>query len=142
MINFVRCAASVRASEITKQKLLRLGAAAVLGIGALAAASGAQAANTGITALVIQKTGLAFGGCSIPGIGTYTFYQGYATDSVDPTNPLNSMITDIALAPKDANGNVGLYFNVQFVVPTNLANFNGKLVADWPNRGGPQSGSL
>ena len=142
MIDCVRSSASVRVSETTKQKLLQLGVAAVLGIGALAAASGAQAANTGITAIVVQSTGLAFGGCSIPGIGTYTYYQGYATDSVDPTNPLNSMITDISLAPKDSNGNVGLYFNFQMVLPTNLANFNGKIVADWPNRSSAEAGSL
>ncbi len=63
------------------------------------------------------------------------------TDSIDPANPLNSMITDISLAPKDSNGNVGVYFNFQMVLPTNLANFNGKLVADWPNRSSSRIGN-
>ena len=141
MIDFVRCAAFVQTSETTKQKLLRLGVAALLGLGAVAGASAAQAANTGISAVVIQKTGLAFGGCSIGNIGTFTYYQGYATDSIDPTNPLNTGITDIALAPKDANGNVSVYVNFQVVLPTNLANFTGRLVADWPNRSGSQIGN-
>ena len=142
MIDLARRATFAREHQATGNKLLKLGSACLLGLSLIASASSAQAANTGITAIVVQKTGLAFGGCSIPGIGTYTFYQGYATDSVDPNNALNSMITDISLAPKDANGNVGLYFNFQIVVPTNLANFNGKIVADWPNRGGPQAGQL
>ena len=75
--------------------MLRLGAAAVLGIGALAAASGAQAAGTGITAVVMQKTGLAFGGCSIGSIGTFTLLPRLCADSIDPTNALNTVITDM-----------------------------------------------
>ena len=50
MIDCVRSSASVRVSETTKQKLLQLGVAAVLGIGALGVTSSAQAAGGGITA--------------------------------------------------------------------------------------------
>ena len=43
MIDIARGAASVHTSETIKHKLLRLGVVGLLGIGALAAASGAQA---------------------------------------------------------------------------------------------------
>ena len=135
-----------RASQATKRKFSQFsaaafGAAALIGLGAVMAPPAAQAAGTGITAVVIQKTGLAFGGCSIGNVGTYTYYQGYATDTIDPANALNTGITDIGLAPKDSNGYVDVYFNFQIIVPTNLANFSGRLVADWPNRSSATVGS-
>lgn len=135
-----------RASQATKRKFSQFsaaafGAAALIGLGAVMAPPAAQAAGTGITAVVIQKTGLAFGGCSIGNVGTYTYYQGYATDTIDPANALNTGITDIGLAPKNSNGYVDVYFNFQIIVPTNLANFSGRLVADWPNRSSATVGS-
>jgi hypothetical protein len=134
-----RAAATACVPETTiKQKLLRLGIAGLVAIGLAAGATAAQAAGTGITAVVVQKTGVAFGGCSIGSIGTFTYYQGYATDTIDPKNALNTGITDIGLAPTDSNGYVDVFFNFQIVVPTNLANFAGRLVADWPNRSGSQ----
>jgi hypothetical protein len=134
MIDIARCAASVHTSETIKHKLLRLGVVGLLGIGALAAASGAQAASTGITQVTIQKSGVAFGGCSIGNIGTFNYVQGYALDVIDPANPLNTVITDIGNAQKDANGYVDVLFNFYIVLPTNLANGNGKIIADIPNR--------
>ncbi len=53
MIAIARRATSVRASQSTKQKLLRLGIAGLVGVGAMAGASAAQAASTGITQVVI-----------------------------------------------------------------------------------------
>ena len=92
------------------------------------------AASTGITQVTIQKSGVAFGGCSIGNIGTFNYVQGYALDVIDPANALNAAITDIQNAQKDANGLVDVLFNFYIVLPTNLANGNGKIIADIPNR--------
>src|ERR1700691_458056 len=138
MSDIARGAALARARQSTKHKLLRLGIAAVLGTGALAAASTAQAGSTGITQVVIQKTATAFGGCTIGNVGTFTVVQGYALDVIDPNNELNEPITDIQLAKRDANGYVDVLFNFYIILPSNLANFNGKIVADIPNRSGKE----
>ena len=136
MIAIARRATSVRASQSTKQKLLRLGIAGLVGVGAMAGASAAQAASTGITQVVIQSTGPAFGGCTIGSVGTFNVVKGYAVDVIDPSNPLNAVITDIQNAQKDANGLVDAVFNFYIILPSNLANGNGKIIADIPNRSG------
>ena len=138
VINTASGAAFARASYAITQKLSRLGIAGLLGIGAFAGATGAQAANTGITQVVIQTppNTLAFGGNSCGKAGTFYLVQGYAMDTIDPANPLNTGITDIALAPKDTNGYVDLYFNFAIILPTNPANFTGRVISDIPNRSG------
>ncbi len=60
---------------------------------------------------------------------------------IDPANPLNAVIIDIANAQKDANGMVEVMFNFDIVYPTTLANGNGKIIADIPNRSGSTLGS-
>ena len=136
MIGIARCATSKHAFESIKHKLLRLSIAGLLGAGVIASTSAAQAAGTGVTSVTITGSGLAFGGCSVGNIGTYSFARGWAIDTIDPANPLNTVIVDIANAQKDANGMVEVMFNFDIVYPTNLANGNGKVIADIPNRGG------
>jgi hypothetical protein len=121
---------------------LRLGFAGLLGIGALVTVFAAQASATGITKVVIQSSGVAFGGCSIGDVGTYTVIKGYAFDAIDPRNPQNTVIHDIASAAGDSNGDVEVVFNFYMIVPTNLANGNGKLVFEFPNRGTKTIGSI
>ena len=56
-------------------------------------------------------------GTSTPGAATsYTVYTGRSFGSLDPTTPDNSIITDIALAPKNA-GKVEYVANFQIVTP-------------------------
>jgi hypothetical protein len=136
MFGIARCATSNRAFGSIKHKLLRLGIAGLLGAGAVAVASTAQAAGTGVTSVTVTGSGTAFGGCSIGSVGTYSFARGWAIDVIDPANPLNAVIIDIANAQKDSNGMVEVMFNFDIVYPTNLANGNGKVIADIPNRGG------
>jgi hypothetical protein len=133
-----RRALRLRTTQSSLDKQLRIGLAGLFAIGVLMAASGAQAAGTGITQVVIQTppNTLAFGGNSCGNVGTFNLVQGYAMDTIDPANPLNTGITDIALAPKDANGYVDVYFNFAIILPTKLSNFTGKIIADIPNRSG------
>jgi len=142
MTDTARGATLVRAPQSTKRKLLRLGIAGILGTGALAVAAVAQAGTTGIQKVTILSTGLAFGGYSFADIGTYTVIKGYALDAVNPTDPKNSLITDINLAPRDANGNVDILLNFYMIIPTNLANGNGKILYEPPNRGSKQFGAM
>ena len=75
-------------------------------------------------------------GSSIPGAATsYTVYQGRIFGSLAPTNPLNSVITDINLAPT-TGGLVNYIANFQIVTPTNPAARSGLLIHGVPNRGG------
>jgi hypothetical protein len=136
MIGIARGAASVRALDSINHKLRRLGIAGLLGAGLVAATSAAQAAGTGVTSVTITGSGSAFGGCSIGSVGTFSFARGWAIDVIDPANPLNAVIIDIAHAQKDANGFVEVMFNFDIVYPTNLANGNGKVISDIPNRSG------
>jgi Alpha/beta hydrolase domain/FG-GAP-like repeat len=126
----------------TIRNLMRLGTASLLAAGAVAAASTAQAGTTGIQKVTILSSGPAFGGYSFGGVGTYTVIKGYALDAVNPTDPKNALITDINLAPRDANGNVDILFNFYMIIPTNLANGNGKVMYEPPNRGGKQFGAM
>jgi hypothetical protein len=89
--------------EFTKRRLLQLGIASALATGIVAAASVADARTTQIT---IRSDGIAFGGHSFPGVGQYEVITGIATGEVDPSNSQNAVITDITLAPRNANGHV------------------------------------
>ena len=142
MINSARDAASKRVYGSIKRKLFGLGIAGLVGIGAVATAPAAHAvAGTGITAVTVLSSGTAFGGCPIGSVGTFSFMRGWAVETIDPANPLNTPIIDIANAQKDSNGFVDVLFNFDIIYPTNLANGNGKIIADIPNRDGSTLGS-
>ena len=49
---------------------------------------------------------IAFGGASFGNVGSYEKIQGRAFGELDPANPLNAVITDITLAPRNARGMV------------------------------------
>jgi hypothetical protein len=135
MIGIARGSTSNRSFESIKHKLVRVGlVAGLLGAGAVAAASTAQAAGTGITSVTILSSGPAFGGCSIGSVGTFSFVRGWAVDTIDPANPLNTPIVDIQNAQKDANGMVEVMFNFDIIYPTDLTKGNGKVIAEIPNR--------
>ena len=84
----------------------------------------------------------------IPGTTTagpstsYTIYQGRIFGLLDPTNSLNSIITDLSLASwsgfpsAGANGQAQYVANFQIVTPTNAAQRSGLMIQEVPNRGG------
>ena len=49
---------------------------------------------------------IAFGGASFGTVGSYEKIQGRAFGELDPASSLNAVITDIALAPRNARGMV------------------------------------
>ena len=108
--------------------------------GALAVALGlslpAQARITKIELNPLQAQNPAYAGMSFGSVGTYEKISGIATGEVDPADPKNAVIVDIAFAPKNANGKVEYAVNFVIVKPTDLSKGNHKLLAFLPNRGG------
>src|SRR5262245_28718368 len=132
MIDLTRGAPVAHASLSTKCQLLRLCGACLVATGVLTAASIAQARITQIT---ILTRGTAFGGYSFPIIGQYEFITGVATGEVNPSNPQNAVITDIQLAPRNANGSVSYQHNFYILKPLDLSHGNRKMMDEPPNRG-------
>ena len=122
-----------RAPQSTKRRLSSLGIATLLATTALSLAPDAHAKTTRIQ--ILNRT-IAFGGYSFPGVGQYEVITGIAFGEVNPTNPQNSLITDIQLAPKNANGNVEYQHNFYILKPLDLNKGNRKMMYEPPNRGG------
>jgi len=95
MFDVKRDARSAPAAEFASRRMLQLGVASLVTAGMLAGASVADARTTRIQ---ILSRVAAFGGYSFPGVGQYEVIRGIATGEVDPNDPKNAVITDIARA--------------------------------------------
>src|SRR5271170_8034485 len=109
-------------------------ALAVAGVALLGLAPGASAR---VTRLNITSTAPAFGGASFGSAGTYEVVTGTFTGAVDPNDPRNSVITDIARGPKNPDGTVSYSADFQVIRPTVLSQGAHRVMYDLPNRGGP-----
>ena len=90
-----------------------------------------------VTRIVVDtRTSPAFAGASYGSAGQYETIAGRAFGELDPGDPHNTIITDIALAPKNANGKVEYMATFFLVKPINTALSSGLLWQDVPNRGG------
>jgi hypothetical protein len=107
---------------------------ALLGISFL---GGAPNAGARVTSLTINDRQSAFSGANFGSVGTYEVITGTFTDEVDPDDPHNAVIVDIANGPKNANGTVSFTADFQIIKPTNLANSAHRVIYDMPNRGNP-----
>jgi hypothetical protein len=106
--------------------------------GVLAAAgvlAGPPAAHARITQIDITSQTPAFGGTSFAGVGPYDNIVGIAHGEVDPDDPLNAVITDIALAPRNARGMVEYSMDFSIFVPHDPSKGNHTLLYDVVNRG-------
>ncbi len=65
----------------------------------------------------------------------YQTFQGRIFGELDPTDPHDAVIQDIALAPKDANGKVTYIATFALTTPLNPAQSNGLLIYEVSNRG-------
>ena len=77
----------------------------------------------------------AFGGASFGLAGQYEQLDGTAYGEVDPNDPANTVIQDIALAPRNDHGMVSYSMDVSILKPVNLAKGNHVLLYDVVNRG-------
>src|SRR5215813_4446953 len=115
-----------------RNAVLHLSIAAAVAAGLLGGASVADARTTKIQILTHTT---AFGGYSFPGVGQYEVITGIATGEVNPNDARNSVITDIALAPKLPDGNVQYQHNFYILKPLDLSKGNHKMMYEPPNRG-------
>ncbi len=103
-------------------------AAALVAIAAPAAAR--------ITALEITHTEHpALGGAAFGAVGQYEWLTGTARGELDPADPANAAIQDLALAPRNAAGRVEYAMDVAILRPAIPAQGNGTLLYDVLNRG-------
>ncbi len=87
-------------------------------------------ASARVTRIIIDATG-TLAGQDIP----YETLTGRAFGELDPNDPLNTLITDIDLAPR-VNGKVGYIATFFIVKPVDLSRASGLMWHDVPNRGG------
>jgi hypothetical protein len=76
-----------------------------------------------------------FGGASFDPVGQYERLVGRAYGEVDPAHPLNAIIQDIALAPRNARGMVEYSTDIHILKPVDLARGNSVLFFNVANRG-------
>ncbi len=102
----------------------------------------APAADARITKVQITtKESPTFGGYSWPGVGQYEKLVGKAFGEVDPTDPMNAVITDLGLA-KDPDGKVRYSFDFYILKPIDLSKGAHRVMYEPPNRGSKTWGTL
>lgn len=106
-----------------------------IGAGALVMLS-ADRAQARITNIVINtKISPAFNGQSFGGVGQYEQLIGTAYGEVDPDDPRNATIQDIALAPRNQSGKVAYAMDINILKPIDPSKGNHVLLYDVVNRG-------
>jgi hypothetical protein len=119
---------------------LRACIGAAIAAGALAVSVPVDARITRIDITTTESP--TFGGYAWPGVGQYDKIVGVAHGELDPADRRNAVITDIALAPRNANGKVEYAFDFYLLRPTDLAKGAHKLMYEPPNRGRKLYGTL
>ena len=75
------------------------------------------------------------GGAAFDRVGPYEFLQGTAHFAVDPLHARNAVITDLELAPRQADGRVAFAADFAMLRPVNAERGNRRLFLDVLNRG-------
>ena len=95
------------------------------------------ATNARVTQINIStpvNTPQAFGGQSFAA-GKYQMINGTIRGEIDPKDPRNTVIVDIALAPRNARGKVEYSTDFQLLLPMNPSQGNHRLLYEITNRG-------
>jgi hypothetical protein len=117
-------------SSLTRAQLFGLGVVAAC---ASIAASDVDARVTKIT--ITKVTSPLFNGQSFGTVGTYEEIKGIAQGEIDPNDRHNTMITDLPLAPKNANGKVEYRTTFTIVKPVDMSKGQPVMLYNVPNRG-------
>ncbi|MCI3945725.1 hypothetical protein K0038_02768 [Pseudomonas syringae] len=99
-------------------------------------------AHAHITRLEILRTEPAFDGVSFGNTGAYERVFARAYGELDPEKAANSIIQDLELAPRNANGMVEYTTDIAILRPADVAKANNILLFDVPNRGSKRAMSL
>ncbi len=87
------------------------------------------------TKLNIQSHATVLNGKPFGNAGAYEKISGTLHFALDPTHPLHQRITDIMLAPRNAQGLVEFKGDFYVLKPVDMSKGNGALLLDVPNRG-------
>jgi hypothetical protein len=88
-----------------------------------------------IIRVIVTKTEPYLEGMIFGTAGSYEKLSGQAYGEVDPGNPLNSVIQDISLAPRNERGMVEYISDFIILQPADMTKSNGLLFLSLPNRG-------
>lgn len=126
----------------TRNRLLgRAARLALIGAGAcLCAGSAAEARIVKIE--IANKVSPAYDGKSFGAVGQYELLEGTAYGELDPKDPLNAIIQDIELAPRNARGMVEYSTDIGIVKPIDMAKGNRTLFYEDVNRGNKNTPSF
>jgi hypothetical protein len=91
----------------------------------------AAARITGLTFTTSQP----FGNSSFGSAGQYEQLDGTATGEIDPNDPVDGIIQDVALAPRNARGMVEYSMDISILKPVNTSLGNHTILYDVVNRG-------
>ena len=86
--------------------------------------------------VIEQRVSPAFDGRPFGDAGPYETLSGRAFGELDPNDPHNTIITDLRLAPRNANGKVEYIATFFLVKPIDMLRSSHLLWHDVPNRGG------
>jgi len=115
----------------------------VVALGLLSLVGITAAAEARITSVVVTtKTSPAFGGSMFGSVGQYEQLDGTASGEIDPKDPLNAVIQDIELAPRNSRGMVEYSMDISILKPINTKLGNHTILYDVVNRGNKSSPSL
>lgn len=101
----------------------------------LASCGGGDSEPAGIKRINITSTTPAFEGKTFGSVGAYEKLRGIAYGELDPSDPRNAVITDLALAPRNARGRVEYSMDIYILKPVDLSKGNHKLFVEVNNRG-------
>jgi hypothetical protein len=88
-----------------------------------------------VTRIVLGAPTSPFGNTSFGAVGQYEQIDGTAFGELDPRDPLNALIQDIDLAPRNARGNVEYSTNVSILKPVDESRSNRTMLFEIVNRG-------
>jgi hypothetical protein len=102
----------------------------------LAACSLARRAEAQVTTITIKSRAAFANGQAFGTIGPYEEIIGLAAGEIDPRDPRNALITDLDLAPRQANGTVAYRTTFTIRKPIEMTRSSGVLFYNVVNRGG------
>ena len=96
-----------------------------------------QATQARITQIKITRIeSPTFDGRAFGNVGPYEKLAGHVEGELDAADPHNSVITDLALAPRNANGKVAYATDIMILRPVDRSKGNHKVWYELTNRGG------
>jgi hypothetical protein len=111
-------------------------ASGALALSILAPLAALQPVEARVVSVTIISTTPMFGGVSLGSAGAYEQIRGTVSGELDPFSRHNEVITDIQLAPRNANGKVAYTATFTIQKPIDIDRASGVMVYEVVNRGG------